>query len=83
MKLEFSGQILEKKKKKQISNSIKIRPAGTELFHADRRTDKTKLKSLFAMLQSRLKQTTEHSATDGDVDSIKPFYGSVVIGFCI
>jgi hypothetical protein len=26
---------------------LKIRPAGTELFHADRRTDMTKLKAVF------------------------------------
>jgi len=38
MKLEFSGQIFEKKKP-QISNSMKIRPVGNELFHEGRRTD--------------------------------------------
>jgi hypothetical protein len=27
-------------KKDQLSNSIKIRPVGAELFHADRQTDK-------------------------------------------
>jgi hypothetical protein len=40
MKLEFSGQIFEKSSK---SNFTKIRPVGAELFHADRRTDMTKL----------------------------------------
>jgi len=38
MKLEFSRQIL---KSIQISNFMKIRPMGTELFHADGRTDMT------------------------------------------
>jgi hypothetical protein len=36
MKLEISRQIFEKT---QISNFIKIRPVGAELFHVDRRTD--------------------------------------------
>ena len=36
MKLEFSRQILENI---LISNFIKIRLAGVELFHAERRTD--------------------------------------------
>jgi hypothetical protein len=36
MKLEFSRQIFEKA---EILNFIKIRPVGTELFHANRRTD--------------------------------------------
>jgi hypothetical protein len=31
------------KRKAQISNFMKIRPVGAELFHADRRTDLTKL----------------------------------------
>jgi hypothetical protein len=39
MKLEFSRQIFEKF---QISNLIKIRPLGAELFQADGRTDKRK-----------------------------------------
>ena len=41
MKLEFSRQVFERKKKKkaQISSSIKIHPVGAELFHADRHTD--------------------------------------------
>ena len=43
MKLEFSRHIFGKKrkeegKKEQISNLMKIRPVGAELFHADRRT---------------------------------------------
>ena len=41
MKLEFSRHIFEKKL--QISNFVKIRPVGVELFHVDRRTDMTKL----------------------------------------
>jgi hypothetical protein len=40
MKLEFSQQIFEKKKKKDsIPNFIKIRPVEAELFHADGQTD--------------------------------------------
>ena len=39
MKLE----LLRFSKYTQISNFIKIRPVGAELFHADRRTDVTKL----------------------------------------
>jgi hypothetical protein len=41
MKLEVSGQVFEKKA--GISNLIKIRPVGVELFHADRQEDRTKL----------------------------------------
>jgi hypothetical protein len=41
MKRKFSRQIF--KKNIQISNLIKIRPVGTEFFHADWRTDKRKL----------------------------------------
>jgi hypothetical protein len=29
----------EREKKAQISNAIKIRPVGAQLFHADRQTD--------------------------------------------
>jgi hypothetical protein len=36
MKLEFSGEIFEET---QISISIKIRPPGAELFHAEAQTD--------------------------------------------
>jgi hypothetical protein len=38
IKLEFSRQIFEKKKT-QISNFMKIRRVGADLFHADGRTD--------------------------------------------
>jgi len=38
MKLELSWQFFEKKI--QISNFMKIRLVGAELFHADRRTDR-------------------------------------------
>jgi hypothetical protein len=41
MKLDFSQQIFEKNIK--ISNFMKVRPVGAELFHADRQTDMTKL----------------------------------------
>ena len=37
MKLEFSRQMFEKS---QISNYIKVRLVGAELFHADGRTDR-------------------------------------------
>jgi hypothetical protein len=40
MKLEFSGQI---SKNIQTHNFMKILPVGVEKFHADRRTDITKL----------------------------------------
>jgi len=40
MKLGFCGQIM-KKKNTPISNFIKIRPVGAELFHADGQTDMT------------------------------------------
>jgi hypothetical protein len=40
MKCKPSLHIFEKL---QISSFIKIRPVGTELFHADRQTDMTKL----------------------------------------
>ena len=33
--------------KKQLSNLMKIRPVGVELFHADRQTDTTKLMAAF------------------------------------
>ena len=41
MKLEFSREIFGKRA--QISSFIKIHLVGAELFHADRRTDMTKL----------------------------------------
>jgi len=39
MKLEFPRQIFEKKKNPRISNSMKFRPVGADLFQADGRTD--------------------------------------------
>ena len=41
-----------------MSNFIKIHPVGVELFHADGQTDMTKLKSLFAVLRTRLKRVS-------------------------
>jgi hypothetical protein len=41
MEFEFSRQIFEKKT--QISNAMKIRPVGTELFDTGGRTVMTKL----------------------------------------
>jgi len=40
MKLEFFDRFSENI---QISDFMKIRPVGAELFHADRQTDMTKL----------------------------------------
>jgi hypothetical protein len=45
MKLEFSQQIFEKNS--QISNYMKIRQLGDELFHSDRRAAITKLRIAF------------------------------------
>jgi hypothetical protein len=53
MKLEFSPTGL--RKKAEISSFIKICPVRVELFHADRRTDMTKLIVVLAILQTRLK----------------------------
>jgi hypothetical protein len=47
MKLEFSQQLFEKKKKPSNIKFIKIRPVGAELFHAERQTDMTKLIAVF------------------------------------
>jgi hypothetical protein len=41
-------------KKSQISRLIKIHPVGTELFHADGRTDITKVIVTFKFLQTGL-----------------------------
>jgi len=43
MKLEFSRQ-----ENPQTSNFLKILPVGAKLFHADRRTDMTKLVGAFS-----------------------------------
>jgi hypothetical protein len=45
MIIEFSGQYFEKNTR--ISNFMNICPVGTELFHADERTDMTKLSVTF------------------------------------
>jgi hypothetical protein len=54
MELEFSQQIFEKKKI-LISNFMKIRSVGAELFHANRRTDMTKLIVAFRNIPNALK----------------------------
>ena len=46
MKFEFSRHIFEKKIT-EMSNFMKIRSVGAELFHADGRTDMTKLTAAF------------------------------------
>jgi hypothetical protein len=43
MKLEFSGQIFEKKKCSDVKIEWKIRPVGAELYRTDGQTDMTKL----------------------------------------
>jgi hypothetical protein len=57
MKLELSGQIFFSKNT-QISNFMKIRPLGTELSHADKMTDKTKLIVAFSQYCERAKKIT-------------------------
>jgi hypothetical protein len=52
MKLEFSWQIFEK----YISNFIKIRPEGAELFPAGGRTDMTKLTDAFRSFEKAPKK---------------------------
>jgi hypothetical protein len=52
MDLEFSGQIFEK----YSAHSIKLRPVGAELFHADGQTDMTKLTVAFRNMETRLKR---------------------------
>jgi len=42
---------------------MKIRPAGTELFHAERPTDMTKLTVAFRILRTRLKNPHWQSLT--------------------
>ena len=45
MEFEFSLDVLSKNT--QTSNSLKIRPVGVALFHADSRTDMTQLTVAF------------------------------------
>jgi hypothetical protein len=47
---------LEKKTVK-MSNFIKVLPVGTELFHADRRTDMTKLTLAFGTFATAIKNS--------------------------
>jgi len=49
MKPEFPRQIF---KKPQISNFVKIRQAGTELFQADRQTDRRITTKLIVALRN-------------------------------
>jgi len=58
MKLE----LLRFSKYTQISNFIKIRPVGAELFHADRRTDVTKLIVSFRKSAKALKYWFEDAS---------------------
>jgi hypothetical protein len=52
MKLNSSPRIFEKKKA-QISNFIKIRPMGAELFHADGWMDRHEVNSRFSQFFER------------------------------
>jgi hypothetical protein len=56
MTLEFSQQIFEKNP--QISNVMKISPVGSELFHANGRTDTHDgaTSRFFAILRTRLQR---------------------------
>jgi hypothetical protein len=65
MKHEFSQQILEKNR---ISNSIKIRPVGAELLHADGRTDLTKLIVAFHNFANRPKNSMSKILTEKSLD---------------
>jgi len=49
MEVEFSQTFF--RKNTQISNFMKIRPVGAEMFHADRQTDMTKLTASFEILR--------------------------------
>jgi len=51
MKLYFLVRFL---KTLQMSNSMKIRPVGSQLLHVDGRTEKTKHKSRFRNFRTRL-----------------------------
>ena len=51
MKREFSRMFFSKNT--QISKFIKIRPVEAELFHADRRTEMTKLTVAFSKFCER------------------------------
>jgi hypothetical protein len=62
MKLEFSRQIFEKNS--QISNYMKIRPLGAELFHAGRRTAITKLRISFRNLANAPKMHLTSDSAD-------------------
>ena len=52
MKFEFSRYIF---KSTQVSNFVKIRTVGAELFHADGRTDMTELIVAFRNFANALK----------------------------
>ena len=52
MKLKFTLQILKKKKKGNISNFMKIRPLGAELFLAEEHTGRHGMKKLIAAFRN-------------------------------
>ena len=59
MEVEFSRQIL---RKILVSNFMKIRPGRAELFHADGRTDMTKLRVIFRNCANALKNARNFTA---------------------
>jgi hypothetical protein len=52
--MELGNFSTDLEKNTEISNFIKIRPVGDELFHEDRRTDMTKLIVTFPIFWTRL-----------------------------
>jgi len=48
-------------KNTQLQNFMTIRPVEAELFHADRQTNMTKIKSLFAIFRTSLKKKSKSS----------------------
>jgi len=60
MKIEFSRQILKNTK---ISNFVKIRPVGAELFHADRLTHGEANCRFSQFCEKRLKKVRSHPET--------------------
>jgi len=63
-------------KNTQISNFVKILPLGAELFHADRRTDVTKLRADFRNFINAPKNMTKSlkKTSDGKYVSVNPSF---------
>jgi hypothetical protein len=58
-------------KNTRISNFLKIRPVGAELFHTDSRTDTTKLVVVFRNFANVPKES------GNDITQTRPYYGSI------